>query len=395
MKKKKLLLLNGSHSEIGLIKEAQKLGYYVITSGNLRTGIGHSYADENIFEDYSDYEAIYKIAEKNKISSIVSCCNDFGIITASYVAEKMNLRGHDSFETTCRLHHKDTFRRLCLELNIHAPIARDFKSREEAYSSVANWEYPVIVKPIDLTGGKGVSKVTSEKDFYAAVNKAFEKTRAGKIVIEPFIEGTAHSFSTFIVDKKVVAYFSDNEYTYKNPFLISSSAGPATDIERIKNILIVDIEKLATHLNLVDGIFHSQYILKNGTPYILEMTRRCSGDLYSTPVEHATGIAWTEWIVRAECGMDCSEFPRNKKQKIFGGRHCIMGDRNGIVQDVKIADELKGNIYGEITWWKPHFLIEDYLSDKLGILFLEYANEKEMIDKINRITELVKVIYED
>ena len=108
---KKLLLLNGGHSEITLIEEAHKLGYYVITSGNDSHLIGHRLADENIFEDYSNYEKMLRIAEVNKIDAVVSCANDFGAITASYIAEKMGLPGHDSFETTLLLHQKDGFKK--------------------------------------------------------------------------------------------------------------------------------------------------------------------------------------------------------------------------------------------------------------------------------------------
>ena len=86
---KKLLILNGSHSEITLIQAAKQLGYYVITSGNNPQLMGHKYADEYIPADYSDKEKILQLVKENGIDRIVSCANDFGVITASYVAEKM------------------------------------------------------------------------------------------------------------------------------------------------------------------------------------------------------------------------------------------------------------------------------------------------------------------
>ncbi len=393
MNKKKLLILNGSHGEISLINAAKNLGFYVITSGNTPKGIGHKYADENIFSDYSDFESICKIAEAQKISAVVSCSNDFGIITASYVAEKLHLGGHDSFETTCKLHHKDTFRQLVEKYNLHAPRAVAFDSAEKAYNVKMN--FPIIVKPIDLTGGKGVTKVSNAAELIPAVDKAFNMTRAGKIVIEPFIEGTAHSFSTFLIDKKVAAYYSDNEYSYKNPFFISTSGGPATNIDKVKNILIGDIEKIAQELQLVDGIFHVQYILRDNQPYILEATRRTSGDLYAVPVEYALKINWSKMTVQAETGLPIEKLPNPQNEQLFAGRHCIMGDRNGIVKNVEISPELENNIFDKILWWKSGFTIENYLKDKLGILFLKFDTESEMLEKINRITDLVKVIYED
>ena len=94
--------------------------------------------------------------------------------------------------------------------------------------------------------------------------RAFEMSKQKKIVIEQFIEGTYHSFSTFLVNKKVRAYFSDNEYSYLNPFLVTTSAHPATDVKFVEQILIDEAEKIANLLDLVDGVFHIQYIFTNG-----------------------------------------------------------------------------------------------------------------------------------
>ena len=154
--------------------------------------------------------------------------------------------------------------------------------------------------------------------------------------------------------------------------------------------------KLAHELKLVDGVFHAQYILSGGMPYIIEITRRCSGDFYSVPVEYARDIPWSEMLVRAECGLSQEEnfFLMHKPQR-FGGRHCIMGWRNGTVKDVVIADELRENVYDAFTWWKPGHIISDFMKDKLGVLFLKFSSEDEMLDKINRIANLVKVIYSD
>ena len=114
--KPRLLILNGRFSEITLIEAAHKLGYYVITSGNAPQLIGHQYADEYIGADYSDKDAILQLVKNNHVDRIVSCANDFGVITASYVAEKMGWPGHDTYENAQILHQKDLFRYLNLAL---------------------------------------------------------------------------------------------------------------------------------------------------------------------------------------------------------------------------------------------------------------------------------------
>lgn len=393
---KKLLVLNGSHSDIPLIKAGKELGYYVITTGNRPELIGHQYADEYVYGDFSDVDEMYSIFKNYGLDGVCACANDFGAITASYLAEKLGLPGHDSYEKTLLLHHKDRFKEFSKKYHIPTPVAEHFSDIQDALMYEKKVIFPVMVKPIDLTGGKGVTKVECREDYAAAVRHAFSISRAKVIVVEPFIEGTQHSFSTFLVNGKVVAYFSDNEYSMDNPFLVSTSCGPATKVECAKKILIETAEKIADILKLRDGVFHYQYIRdKENNPHILEITRRCSGDLYNVPVEHSTGIEWAKWIVKAELGMSCEDFPRNTVQSVYGGRHCIMGNRNGIVKDIYISPQICNNIYDKFMWGGQGYIIENFMVDKVGIVFLEFDNYEEMIEKTENIDKYIRIIYED
>lgn len=390
--KKKLLILNGSHSDISLIKAGKSLGYYVITTGNKPEMIGHIYADEYYCEDFSDYKKILKLAKQINIDAICACSNDFGAITASYVAKKLKLGGHDSFEKTLVLHHKNKFKEFAEKNKIQTPKAKSYFSIEAAERDKHLFKYPIIVKPVDLTGGKGIRKVNNKEEYMESIKSAWELSRIKTIVIEEFIERTQHSFSTFLVNQKVISYFSDNEYSYLNPYLVSTSGAPAKNVHIVKEKLIQQAEKIAQILKLRDGVFHMQYILKEKEAFILEITRRCSGDFYSYPVEYATEIPWAEWTVKSEIGMDCSEFPK-KMQKGFCGRHCIMGNKNGIIKNIKISDKIKNNIYDKIWWWNPGYEIKNFMVDKLGILFLKYDSEEEMLNKSEHINELVQIEY--
>lgn len=391
---KKLLLLNGGHSEITLIKEAQRLGYYVITSGNDPRLIGHKLADENIFEDYSNYEKMLQIAENNKIDAVVSCANDFGAISAAYIAEKMGLPGHDSFKTTTLLHQKDSFKHFAKANNIQVAPSVEFSNIEDALKfDEYTFDYPMIVKPTDLTGGKGVSKAENREELTNAIAYAFEKTRKGSIVVEHFVEGSYHSFSTFVVNRKVIASYSDNEYSYINPFFVAASGGPARNISKIKELLIGQVEKIAELLNLVNGVFHIQYVMdENNIPYIMDITRRCSGDLYPEPVEHSTGLPWSKWIVLSETGSPDSSFMERGEQKIYCGRCCVMPKRNGVVSNVIIPEEIRKHVYKEIMWWKEGDLAKNYLADKCGILFWEFDSEEEMLSVIRDAFNKINVV---
>lgn len=85
---KKVLIMNGSCTEIALITAARKIGYYVITTGNMPELIAHQFADEYIMADYSDCDEMLRIATEKQIDAVCSCANDFAAISASYMLPK-------------------------------------------------------------------------------------------------------------------------------------------------------------------------------------------------------------------------------------------------------------------------------------------------------------------
>lgn len=392
--KKKLLVLNGSHSDIPLIKAGKDLGYYVITTGNAPTLIGHQYADEYICADFSDYKLIEKIAREHNIDAICACANDFGAITAAYVAEKLGLPGHDSFETTLILHHKDKFKELARKHNLRTPDAESFDDVQKAIEYAKGLNYPVIIKPIDLTGGKGITRAVKEEEKTAAIYKAMEMSPGKRIVIERFVEGTYHSFSTFLVDGKVSYVFCDNEYFSEDPIVCILSAAPADRFEKVKQILIDECEKLASILNLVDGRLHIQYVMDSeGNPFVLEFTRRMSGDLYSYPVSRALGFYTPEWIVRAECGLSCRQCPKGIPQNRFVGRYCLRAQKNGFISGYRISPELEKYLFDRVIWWTPELEITNYKAQRFGVIFFDFPTKEIMMDIISHIDDFITIEY--
>ena len=195
---KKILFVNGSYNEIPLIAAAHRLGLYVITSGNDPRGDGHRYANEYCPCDYSDKEAILKLASEKKVDAICSCGNDLGAISASYASEKLGLPGHDSYEVCRVFHEKNVFKKYVKELGLSSPMTASFSDEFSALEYVTEVAFPQIIKPVDLGGGKGVTVVHTQEEAIAAVKKAFQMSKVKHIVIEDFIEGTQHCFICYI-----------------------------------------------------------------------------------------------------------------------------------------------------------------------------------------------------
>ena len=398
---KKLLLLGGGHAEIPLIQAAQSIGWYVITTGNDRKGLGHPYADKNVFVNYSDKDAMLELAKNEGVQAVCSGCNDFALLSTVYVCEKLGLPGHDSYATSLEIHHKDKYRALATRLGIPTPRALVVRSVTEFEAAITELAFPIIVKPVDLTGGKGIHRAATADEAREAYKDACSRTRQDHIVVEEFVQGSNHGFSAMLVKGKVAFAFSDNEQYYINKYMVSGANSPSTSSGKTLAMLREYSERIAQELHLVDGILHIQYIEQaDGTPVIIEICRRPPGDLYIKFVKYATGIDYPKFIVQAETGEDISDIADVPTQG-FWLRHCIManyqaGENNcsGTVRDVTFAPEIQGNIVEKFLWYKLGEVITDKLTYKAGIVFFKFDSLAEMQDKTARMTELAKIEIE-
>jgi len=392
--KKKLLIASGGYADIPIIKAAKKLGFFVITSGHDENGLGNLYSDRYCRADNSDKEAVLAVAKEQKVDAICPGAAGLSAVTCSYAAEQMGLNHLDSYEAAKTLHYKDSFLKFAKENNIAAPKAESFSDINSANNGVAGFSFPLIVKPADLSGGKGIVKVLNQEEAEAAIIKAFARSKTKKIIVEEFIEGTNHGFSTIINEGKVVFYFFDNEYYYLNKYTVAGASAPGDVPEKAVAVLISDVQKIAKILRLKNGVFHLQFILKENNPYIIDICRRIPGDLYIDFVKHATGVDYPLFMLKAFVGITIGDLEQRPVQGYYT-RHVIMGDKNGRFTDVVFDAEIEKNIIDKFMIFKKDGEIVDFMTQRLGIVFFRFDSKKELKEKNKKMHELIKVRIKD
>lgn len=375
---KTALLLCASHNDLGLIRSLRKLGYYILVIGRIPGLIGEKSADEYIELDYSDKEQVLELAKERKIDAIVQCCNDFGVYTAAYVAERLGLPGYDSYETTLTLHNKDEFKKLAEELCLLSPEAHWFSEKAAAEEYLRTADYPVIIKPVDASAGNGIQKASNLSEAEHALDYAFSNSREKRIVIEQYIEGSQHGFCTFLINQKVVAVSSNNEYSFLNPYRVEIDTFPADHYDMVKNILVGQIEKIADSLKLTDGIFHLQYIFDGEKPQIIEVMRRILGNMYSVPANELCGFDWDYWETRARCGLSLENFPVRNYQEGYYAYKTILAESDGRIEEIHIPSEYEKYLYESCMIKKAGDVIGNHVSEPVGFLFLQFSSYGEM-----------------
>ncbi|MBK8039032.1 MAG: ATP-grasp domain-containing protein [Verrucomicrobiaceae bacterium] len=387
---KKLLIAGGSHADIPLIQAAKRLGYHVTTSGNRSQDLGHAHSDAFEPCDYSDPQAVLALARKIGAEALCACCNDFSALSCAFAAKELGLPGHDDPKTAEIIHHKDQWRAFAHEHDIPSPQAIGCSNMEEVKAAIPKLRLPLIVKPVDLTGGKGILRADTAEDTLKAAEAAFAISKAKRIVVEEFITGTRHGFTCILRDGRVAFHFADDEMYHLSPYLVSAACTPTSCPQSSIESLIEHSERIAGLLDLVDGIFHVQFIQhEDGKPVIIEICRRAPGDLYIELVRHATGAPYAEWIVRAAAGLDLSDVFYTPSARCVT-RHCLMADHTGTFEGFDFDETVASRIMNRLIWAKEGDKVTDPLTHKFGIVFVQHRNEAHMREEAPQLQKLLR-----
>ena len=381
---KKLLILNGGYSEIPLITAAKSEGYYVIVIGNNENAPGNLLADEYCRIDYSDKEAVCKIATEKMVEGIVSACNDRAYESKVYSMAKLRMATHDSMQVVNQLHNKNEFRNLEQLLGIPTPAYTEVHSSNEL-NAMDNISYPILVKPINMDGGRSVAKCWGEDELrntYCSFRIAHPNTG---YVVEEFLEGTNHGFTTLIKNQKVIFFMADIEYHSYYDYAVSAVSVPSMLDKDTEHEMVRQIEVISSSLNLSDGLMHAQFILTERGPYILEICRRPPGDLYIEFVKYVTGIDYPLAIVSSEIGDMKIRFLHKPKENVIA-RQVLICQEKGRIKKIKYSLEFERHIKEKYEYYDKERTLNGEMY-KCGVVFLETETHTEMYELLTNIKE--------
>ncbi len=376
---KKILIANGGYAEIPLIVSAKNEGFFVYVGGNNETAPGNRFADVYCKVDYSDPEALAKLIKTENIDYICSGCSDYSYKAVSAVCDSLGLPGHDDQVKVGIIHDKDKFRELVRDLGLPAP--KSFMcTKPEDLRNCNDVKYPLMVKPVDAFGGNGISLCRNESELIEAGEEAFSTARNGRVVVEEFLEGTDHGFTVLIKDRKIVFWFSDNEYHDVQRFAVSAVSYPFDVSNESIDCLKEQVEKISERLELKDGLVHVQFkLLNDGTPVIIEICRRSPGDLYIEFVKYVTGFDYPRAILLAETGQDFEVPGTPLPSDTYCVRQVIICQEEGILNDIRFSAKISKYITDEFLYFTKGSHVKSMT--KCGVIFLRF----DSLDDLNEV----------
>ena len=399
MTRKKILLLGGSNFQVPSVQTAKRMGYYAITCDYLPNNPGHRFADEYHNVSTTDKQAVLGLAKKLKIDGIVCYASDPAAPTAAFVAQEMGLAGQP-YNSVEILSNKDKFREFLTQNNFCVPRARGFSCIEEALNDFHNFALPVMVKPVDSSGSKGVSKIETGEQLKNAAKYALGFSRAKRFIIEEYVEKEGYQIAGdgFSVDGKLVfRCFASNHFESSgiNPFVPTGDSFPYNKPREIHDKIHSEIQQLLTLLCMGTGAYNFDIRLdKKGQVVLMEVAPRNGGNLIAQVIKYATGIDMVEYTIKAAMGEDCSALQMTEP-KGFWSCYAVHSKNSGILQSVEIDENFnKNNMVEFEMFFKNGERVEAFTGSggTIGIMILRYSSMDEMLYKMDNMGEFVKVI---
>ena len=396
---KKLMILGGSRYAIPVIKAAHELGAYVITCDYLPDNIAHKYSDEYCNVSIIDKDAVLEAARSLGIDGITSFGCDPGVVTAAYVAEKLGLPSVGSYEAVSILQNKGKFRKFLSDNGFTVPTAKQYTVLEDAAKDVGMFHWPVIVKPTDSAGSKGVTKVDKSDDLAVAVEHALNNSISKEFIIEDFIEkkGCSSDSDCFSVDGtlKFVSFSAQRfDRMAVNPYAPAAFSWPSTLSKQHENELTREIQRLITLLGLKTSIYNIETReCTDGKAYIMECSPRGGGNRFAEMIRFSTGVDLIKATVLAALGENVDEVEQRSYNSHWA-EVILHSDSEGIFDSLFVSDEIKDNVVEKDLWVSHGDSVRNFTgaNETIGTLVLRFDDESKMLNVIDNIENFVSVV---
>lgn len=395
---KKILLLGGSSQQIIAIETAKKLGYITILCDYLPDNPGQHYADKFYLVSTTDKQAVLNVALKERVSGVLAYASDPAAPTAAYVATKLGLPSNplESVEILC---NKDRFRIFLEENDFSVPKSASYSDLVTAEKDLANFTFPVIIKPVDSSGSKGITVLYSIDGAQRALSFAFSFSRKRRIVVEEFIQ-KSHPYliggDIFVIDGEIKLWglLNCHRDPLINPLVPIGKSFPLqleqTDYLHVKQTLQTVIDKLQIRF----GALNVELIIdQSGHVIPVDIGPRCGGNMIPELLGYIFNINLVELSILSAMGAPIT-IANDLDIQPYYATHNLHSRHSGVFQEVRFSDELESHIVRKCIYKRTGDPVDSFnnASHSLGVLFLKFDESDSMNQMLNSINNHIHII---
>lgn len=391
----KLLLLGAMGMHVPILKRAAERGLYTITCDYIPEAIGHLYANESYFDSTTDLQAVLNLALRCEVDAVMTFNSDPAALTAAYVADQLGLTG-SGFSAVEVMSEKDKFRQFLGRNGFNVPKFGQYTALEDLLQDVAQFTFPVMIKPVDSSGSKGISKVERAEDLPERFIRALANSRCKRVIVEEFItaDGNQMHGDAFVHDGNIqFIYLGDQHFNSEiNNLVTISTTFPSLHSKEVLDMVQQEVQRFITKVGFRQGGINIEArITRENKVYLIEVGPRNGGQFTPIVIQYASGFNFIDACLDAYLGLDFK--PQSTcKQGYFA--YMIPHSKDaGILDYICISPELQDKILERHDYVHPGEQVNSFIGTNaaVGVLIVRFESAEEMaqyVDNCNRYCQV-------
>lgn len=377
---KKIVIIGANSFQNPLILKAKEMGYETHVFAWQDGSIGERTADYFYPISIVEKERILEKCREIKPDAVTTIASDLANITVQYVASRLGLPGNSDKNIIIST-NKYAMRQALLDGGVPTPKFVKVSEQDDFDKATKTMQYPLIVKPTDRSGSRGITKVDTLKEIPKAVQSAVENAFEKHAIIEEYFEGEEYSCECISYQGEHHVLAITKKYTTGYPhFIETGHMEPALLDEVTVHLVETEIKKALDALQVQNGASHSEFkITPDGEVRIIEIGSRMGGDcIGSHLVWLSTGYDFVKMVIDTALGQK-PLLQREHKPQYAGIRFIFNQKDLEIYEDIKKNQPQILNYVSEIEKIGEHEVVDS--STRFGY-FIIVADNKEQIKEI-------------
>jgi len=345
-----VLVFGTTYNQIPLIRKIQNMGLAAWATSNGDRSLCVGVADRVLDVDTSDATTLLKIVARHRIKGLITCGSATAICTIAQINQKLGLSRHViSHQVAVDATIKENFRRILAPAGL-VPRGHAVSGVDELCRKVRDLEFPIVLKPIDTGGGKGVQVVEDNAEEF--VRDAFHRSVAyspmKRLIVEEYVAGTTLGVEAITIDGTThVLAIAEKTLAGHPNFVTTGVFFPSPRLQPWSDAIIQANNDAIAALGIAWGPTHIDMVLRqDGVPVIIDVgPRLAGGPIAATLIETATGHDLYRAAIELAIGNDTAP-PANPGSPAAAvhGSHFIVRDVTGTVSALDYDRALAGRL---------------------------------------------------
>lgn len=329
---RKLLIPGAGIYQVPLIRKAKEMGLFTVVASIPGNWPGFRLADKVCEVDTTDCEGMLKAAREEKIDGIVTTGTDVAVRAIGYVCDVLGLHGI-SAEAAERLTDKAKMKTAFRGI-VSTGDFRVVRTEEEAMQAAGLLGYPVMVKAVDVSGSRGITKVERKEDLAAAVLSAKSVSCKDYFVVEEAVDGTEIGLDAFVENGKTAAFFPHEKYVRRigGTTIPAGHSFPYRGSKETEAALRRELDAIVQASGMDNCAVNCDIMVKkDGTVSVIEAGGRCGATCIPELIGIWSGIDYYRQMILCALGEE-TDF-RTVSQVPCSAR-LLMSEKGGIVSAI-------------------------------------------------------------